>query len=122
MKKIRRYEIEGITLEIPLRFDALSQIYIEEYPDFIRNPVYTKSGCPVLFIGEDACTLAEASDGGCCPDCGSCRFFRPADSHTWIGICTHEKHRFGCPASFQAKPGNAGPPDPHVPPSVCRKE
>lgn len=122
MKKIRRYEIEGITLEIPLRFDALSQIYIEEYPDFIRNPVYTKSGCPVLFIGEDACTLAEASDGGCCPDCGSCRFFRPADAHTWIGLCTHEKQRFSAPASFRTNPGSADPSNSQVPPLAGRKE
>ena len=51
MEKYRRYEFEGIELEIPLRYDAFSRMYIEEYPDFAQNPVYTPEGCPVLFSG-----------------------------------------------------------------------
>ena len=93
MEKIRRYTFEGLTLEIPLRYDELSHMYIEEYPDFVADPVYTPEGCPVLFIGEDACPYGEASDGGDCPDCGACRFFRPAGAHTWIGVCGNEKKR-----------------------------
>ena len=93
MEKIRRYEIEGLVLDIPLRYDERSHIYIEEYPDFEKEPVYTPEGCPILFIGEDACPYGEAGGEGRCPDCGSCRFFRPAGAHTWIGVCGHEKKR-----------------------------
>lgn len=93
MAETRRYEFEGVVLEIPLRYDPLSRMYIEEYPDFVREPVYTPAGCPVLFSGEDACPCGEASDGGDCPDCGSCRFFRPAGEHTWFGVCGHAARR-----------------------------
>ena len=93
MEKTRRYEFEGVTLEIPLRYDARSRMYLEEYPDFIKDPVYTPEGCPILFAGEDACPHAEAADADECLDCGSCRFFRPAGPHTWIGVCGHKKKR-----------------------------
>ena len=93
MDKTRHYEFEGVTLEIPLHYDPRSDRYLEEYPDFISNPVYTPAGCQVLFAGEDACPYAEADDGGECPDCGSCRYFRLAGAHTWIGVCGHEKRR-----------------------------
>ena len=93
MEKFRRYEFEGITIEIPLRYDELSKMYLEEYPDFSVNPVYTPEGCPVLFSGEDACIWAEAAEGEGCPDCGSCRFFRPAGSHTLMGVCGNEHRR-----------------------------
>ena len=93
MEKIRHYEFEGVALDIPLRYDSLSKLYIEEYPDFSKNPVFTREGCPVMFAGEDACGCAEASDGAECPDCGCCRYFRPADVHTWIGVCGNEEKR-----------------------------
>lgn len=38
-KKSRRYEFEGVVLDIPLRYDSLADMYIEEYPDFVENPV-----------------------------------------------------------------------------------
>lgn len=91
MEKTRRYEFEGITLEVPLRYDPLSKMYIEEYPDFIGEPIYTPEGQPVMFSGEDACCYAEATDGTICPECGSCRFFRPAGPHTWFGVCGNKK-------------------------------
>lgn len=93
MDHSRHYEFEGIALEIPMHYDPLSHMYIEEYPDFVEHPIYTAEGYPVLFIGEDACPLSEAADGETCSDCGSCRYFRPAGPRTWIGVCGHEKRR-----------------------------
>ena len=92
MKKTRRYDIEGAILEIPVYYDVRTEKYMEDYPDFLENPVYTPDGCPILFTGEDACSYGEAADGSPCIDCGSCRFYRQA-SHTWIGVCGHEKNR-----------------------------
>ena len=91
MKKSRSYTFEGVRLEIPLQYDERAGMYLEQYPDFIQNPVYTPAGCRVMFSGEDACSYAEAAEEGSCPDCGSCRFFRPAGPHTWIGVCGHSK-------------------------------
>ena len=68
MEKTRHYEFEGVTLEIPLHYDELSQMFIEEYPDFVKNPIYTPEGCPVFFNGEDACPFAEAAEGEDCPE------------------------------------------------------
>ena len=99
---IRHYRFEGVSLEIPLHYDERSNMYIEEYPDFINNPVYTPEGCPILFVGEDACPYAEAADGEHCQDCGSCRFFRSAGPNTWIGVCGHEKKRHHAPKSISA--------------------
>ena len=91
-EKTRRYDIEGAILEIPLYYDADAEKYMEDYPDFLEHPVYTPAGCPILFTGEDACPYGEAADGSPCIDCGSCRHYRQA-SHTWIGVCGHEKKR-----------------------------
>ena len=51
MEKTRQYSIEGVLLEIPLRYDEVTGREIEIFPDFIENPVYTPDGCPVLFTG-----------------------------------------------------------------------
>ena len=47
MKKTRRYDIEGAILEIPVYYDARTEKYMEDYPDFLENPVYTPDGCPI---------------------------------------------------------------------------
>ncbi|MCC8028651.1 MAG: hypothetical protein LIO75_02440 [Lachnospiraceae bacterium] len=92
-KKIRRYEFEGITLDIPLYYDELSDMYLEEYPDFTEHPVWTKDGHPVIFCGEDACPYSEWEEPGRCMDCGSCLYYTPVSPHTLMGICRHEKQR-----------------------------
>ncbi len=93
MEKTKRYEIEGLILDIPLYYDEQAKMYIENYPDLIENPTWTPAGHRVLFSGTDACPLAEeASDGGC-PDCGSCKYYKRADERTWIGICINENKK-----------------------------
>ena len=92
MEKTRVYNIEGAVLEIPLRYDEQSGMYIEVYPDFAEQPVYTPEGNPILFTGEDACRYGEAADGAACVDCGSCRFYRQTPG-TWIGVCGREEKR-----------------------------
>lgn len=91
MDKTRRYEVEGLIIDIPLRLDERSQKIMEEYPDFIENPLWTPAGHRVLFSGTDACPLAAEATPGGCPDCGSCRHFKRAGAHTWFGVCTNGK-------------------------------
>ncbi len=93
MEQCHYYEFEGLTLDIPLLLDEVSGQYLEEYPDFVANPVHTPAGHPVMFAGEDACALAEEATPGGCPDCGSCLHYRPAGEHTWFGICRHPRNR-----------------------------
>ena len=92
MGKTRQYNIEGVLLEIPLRYDELTGKELEIIPDFIENPVYTAEGYPVMFTGEDACVYGETRDGAPCIDCGSCRFYRQSEG-TLIGVCGHGKKR-----------------------------
>ena len=92
MEKTRCYDIEGIVLEIPLRYDDLAKMYVEVYPDFTENPVYTPAGHPILFTGEDACPYGEPVGEEPCIDCGSCRFYRQTPG-TWIGVCGREERR-----------------------------
>ncbi len=88
--KTRIYEFEGLVLEIPLHYDEQSGIYIEDYSEYIENTIRSPEGFPVMFAGEDACPYAQEATPGGCPDCGSCRFYRRAGEHTWIGICKNE--------------------------------
>ncbi len=89
----RQYQFEGVTLDIPLRYDKDADMFLEIYPDFTADPVWTPQGQPVMFAGEDACVHAQEAAPGGCPDCGSCRFYRKASEHTWIGVCGNEARR-----------------------------
>ena len=39
MEKVNRYEFEDVVVEIPLRWDERSRQFVEDYCDFIENPV-----------------------------------------------------------------------------------
>jgi hypothetical protein len=92
MEILRTYEIEGIILKVPLNYDEQSGKHIEDYSEFIENQLFTPCGSPIMFAGEDACEHAEEETPGGCPDCGSCRYYKRAAEHTWIGICKCDKH------------------------------
>ncbi|MCD8151288.1 MAG: hypothetical protein LUE92_17440 [Clostridiales bacterium] len=90
-KKFRHYEFEGVVLDIPMHYDELAQMYIEEYRNFIEDPAWTEDGHPVIGAVEDACTYSEWDEPGRCTDCGSCHYYTPAAADTLIGVCRHEK-------------------------------
>ncbi len=90
MEKMRRYNIEGLILDIPLYYDEQADMYIENYPDFIGNPIRTPNGHRVLFSGTDACPFGSDENDGDCLDCGACKYFKKAAERSWIGICTNE--------------------------------
>ena len=92
MGKTRRHNIEGAVLDIPLRYDELAGMDIEEYPDFLEHPVYTPAGERVMLTIEDACSYGETADGTRCIDCGSCVHYRQAPD-TLLGVCGHERRR-----------------------------
>ncbi len=87
MERYRHYDFEGVRLDIPLRYDDRSGIFIEEYPDFTEQPVWTRDGSPVMFSGEDACPDGQTAAEDRCIDCGACRHYHPAEPHSWIGVC-----------------------------------
>ncbi len=91
MNEAVTYILDGIKLCVPLRYDEKSGKAIEDYREWIENTVYTPFGHRVMFSGTDACEQAEEAAPGGCPDCGSCRFYRRAAEHTWIGVCLREK-------------------------------
>ena len=92
MEKTNRYNMEGVVLEIPLRWDEYSPKFVEDYSYFIKHPVCTPEGRPIFLTIEDACPYGEPADSEPCIDCGSCRFYRQAPG-TWIGVCGREERR-----------------------------
>ncbi len=93
MKEIRRYEFDGLILDIAIHYDEQSKMYIEDYPDLIQDPIWSPNGNRVLFSGTDACRYAEEATAGGCPDCGSCKHYTRAGERTWIGVCTNPKNQ-----------------------------
>ena len=71
----RRFFIEGLTLDLPLRRDGVTGQAIPDYGPVIDHPPCTPEGRPILLTIEDACPQADLEEGGV--DCGACRHFRP---------------------------------------------
>ena len=93
MEKTNRYNMEGIVLEIPLRWDEYSQKLVEDYSDFIKHPVRTPAGHPIFLTIEDACPYADmVDDAPANIDCGSCRHYHQFPG-SLLGVCDHEKRR-----------------------------
>ncbi len=89
----QEYEVDGIKISIELREDAHSPKVREYYPDFRKEPVYTKDGRPFTTALEDACPDAEHADDGLCIDCTGCKFYRKAAEKTLFGVCMNDKKR-----------------------------
>lgn len=60
------------------------------YPDFLREPRYTKNGYPFVTKMQDACTYykGNAFDSN---ECGECTYFEPGED--LIGICICPKNK-----------------------------
>ena len=54
MEKTNPHDMEGVILDISLRWDAHSPKFVEDYSDFIKHPVRTPNGRPILLTIEDA--------------------------------------------------------------------
>ncbi len=88
--KSRHYEYEGAVLDVPLYYDRLADMYIEEYRDFKENPVWTSDGYPLTHAAEDDCPCGDWDEPQEFHDCGSCRYFSLIASDTLIGVCRRE--------------------------------
>lgn len=86
----RRFFIEGLTLDLPLRRDGVTGQAILDYGPVIDHPPCTPAGRPILLTIEDACPQADLEEGGV--DCGACRHFRPVPG-TLLGVCQNEKRK-----------------------------
>lgn len=86
----RRFFIEGLTLDLPLRRDGVTGQAILDYGPVIDHPPCTPEGRPILLTIEDACPQADLEEGGV--DCGACRHFRPVPG-TLLGVCQNEKRK-----------------------------
>lgn len=86
----RRFFIEGLTLDLPLRRDGVTGQAILDYGPVIDHPPCTPEGRPILLTIEDACPQADLEEGGV--DCGACRHFRPVPG-TLLRVCQNEKRK-----------------------------
>lgn len=95
MEKVKRYEMEGTILEIPVYWDERSQKYLEDYSSLIEKPAYTREGRPILLTIEDACPHAAPVDHEPTSiDCGACRYYRQIPG-SLLGVCKNEAMRSG---------------------------
>lgn len=91
MEKTTQVELEGLTLEIPLKWDELSEMYLPDYASVWENALYTPEGYRVMITIEDACPHADLQPG-IYKDCGSCNFFRQK-LNSQLGVCHCEAMR-----------------------------
>ncbi len=90
MAKTRLYEIDGMQIEIPLRWDTLAKKYLEVYDELIDNPKRTPLGYPIVTVMEEACSFAPDGVTGCrnCPN-----YQAAGKRKTWFGSCRNEQNR-----------------------------
>ncbi len=87
--KKRVYCLDDDTVEVDFVFDAETQLYFGDFPDFSENPRHSPRGRAWVNVTNDVCPFAEEEYG----DCGSCKFFRCEHPGDLIGICENEHLR-----------------------------
>lgn len=92
-EQIRRYEILGETVGIPLRWNQRTPTYVEDYNKVIEPSLHTPSGRPVLLTIGDVCPCAcMVDDGPAGIDCGPCLHCHQFPG-SLLGACDNEKRR-----------------------------
>lgn len=86
---MREYRLDDLLLRVRLQYDEALGRYLEQIPDFERNPLHTAAGKPVVCAAQDACPHSQSKGDYHCIDCGDCRFFSAAHPESLIGICTN---------------------------------
>lgn len=95
MEQVKRYEFEGVVIEVPLRWDDHLKQYVEDYKDYCKRPGHTPAGRPVLLTIEDACPYADmVDDDPASIDCGSCRHYHQFPGFL-LGVCRNEQRGSG---------------------------
>lgn len=61
------------------------------YPDFIKEPVYTDGGEPLVTRMQDACPCYKGQSRRDDAICGDCRHFESGKE--WFGICRAKKNK-----------------------------
>ncbi len=108
MRTIRRYEVDGLIIDIPLQYDELTRLYIEDYPNFKDDPIYTPNGHQLTVAVMDVCSFAEPNTDGACTDCSDCLHFRRAAEKTLFGVCMCEQRRRSSAAAAAMTEGEDG--------------
>ncbi len=93
MQQTKRYYVDGLVVDIPIRFDEQSGIFIEEYPNFKDELIYTPNGHHLTVAVMDACRLSQPRQEGRCTDCSDCIHFQRAGERTLFGVCMCEQRR-----------------------------
>lgn len=91
-KKFRHYNIEGTEFDVPLVYNDMVHRDLEEYPDIVETPIYTKAGYRIVLCLEDACEFAEAAEPPRCIECAECKFFDRVEN-SLLGVCRNEKRK-----------------------------
>lgn len=89
MGETKVYEVDGLTLKIPLIYDKKADRYYQDFSEIIDHPKYTPHGVPILLGAEDACEYAEEG----VRSCDGCIHYAPAMERALFGVCRNECKR-----------------------------
>lgn len=84
--KKRLFCIDGDVVEVVFTYDASTDCYFGDYPDFKLCPRVTPRGRRWVNVTAEDCPFADADY---C-DCGSCEHFRCECPGDLIGVCNNE--------------------------------
>ena len=90
-EKRKTFRVDGDLFTVPYHYDEGAEIFIGQFPSFEEDPRYTPNGRPWKNAVSTGCPYA----AGDYDDCGSCPCLVKADSGDIIGVCFHEKMRWG---------------------------
>lgn len=87
-------ELHGVTFEIRYGYyEDIDRKYlpVEIYPDFIKNPIYTKDGYPFITLMQAPCEHYKKTNNDSDRDCGNCKFMERGDE--LIAVCRCPKNK-----------------------------
>ncbi len=88
-----RYVIDGLTVDVSLRYYPCENLYVMEAPDFDETPMYSPHGALLIMGSQDACPHALHSSGELlsqtCEECGECSYYRKSEQCEFIGTCNN---------------------------------
>jgi len=98
-RKVRRFSIDGDTVEVEYYYDTTSARWCGDYPVFTESPRYTPGGKPWRNVFDAECDFSDSEFG----DCGGCSYYYRETPKDIIGVCYREEMKLISDVAFDEK-------------------